>query len=130
VRFLALGRCQIGDRTIINRDCLLDNRDGLLIGSDVSIATGVKIFTQGHDINDELFSISRGQVTIADNVCIFANALIMPKVHLGKGCVVYPGSVVTKSFSDLEVIGGNPAKTIKLRLIQPKYKLNSDFWFN
>lgn len=130
VRFLAIGRCQIGDRTVINRDCLLDNREPLYIGSDVSIAVGVKIFTQGHDIDSELFSISRGHVKISDHVCIFANALIMPGVELGKGCVVYPGAVVTKSFDDFMVIGGNPAKFIKMRKVIPGYKLNSDFWFN
>ncbi len=127
---MALGRCQIGDRTIVNRECLLDNRAGLSIGSDVSIATGVKIFTQGHDIEDADFSTNGGEVVIADHVCIFANALIMPRTKLGKGCVVFPGSVVTKSVGDLEVVGGIPARFIKRRLRPPEYKLNSDFWFN
>ncbi len=97
VRFLALGNCLIGDRSVINRDCLLDNRARLSIGADVSIATGVKIFTQGHDIEDANFSITRSEVVIADHVCVFANVLIMPGTRLGAGCVIFPGSVVTKS---------------------------------
>lgn len=130
VRFLGFGHCSIGDRTIVNRDCILDNRYELKIGSDVSIATGTKIFTQGHDINDANFSITKGGVTIEDNVCIFASALILPNVHLGKGCVVFPGSVVTKSYEPLAVVGGNPARRVKSRIIYPEYRLVSGFWFS
>ena len=130
VRFMALGNCQIGDGTIVNRDCLLDNRESLKIGSNVSIATCVKIFTQGHDIECDDFSITRGEVVIDDHVSIFASALIMPGVRLGKGCVVYPGSVVTNSVSDMHVVGGNPARYIKMRVKQPSYKLRCDYWYN
>jgi acetyltransferase-like isoleucine patch superfamily enzyme len=129
VRFLALGNCAIGERTIINQDCLLDNRSGLYIGSDVSIASGVKIFTQSHDINDECFSISRGSVKIDNYVCIYSSALIMPNVQLGKGSVVNAGSVVIRSVGELEVVGGNPAKFLKMRKLMPSYRLKKHFWF-
>jgi acetyltransferase-like isoleucine patch superfamily enzyme len=127
---MAFGKCVIGERTLINRDCLLDNRAGLQIGSDVSVATGVKIFTQGHDIDDENFTIIGGSVIIEDHVCIFSSALIMPNIKLSKNCVVYAGSVVTKSVGISEVVGGNPAKFIRIRKNEQVYKLNSNFWFN
>lgn len=129
VRFLSLGKCRIGARTVINRDCLLDNRSGLLIGEDVSIANGVKIFTQSHDIEDEDFKISGGMVEICDHACIYSSALIMPKIKLGMGCVVYAGSVVVKNINPLEVVGGNPAYVIRKRKLIPGYKLKSGFWF-
>ena len=130
VRFLAFGKCIIGERTLINRDCLLDNRAGLKIGSDVSIATGVKIFTQGHDVDTGSFKVIGGKVIIEDYVCIFSSALIMPNIKLSKSCVVYPGSVVTKSVGIAEIVGGNPAKFLRMREGKQTYKLNSNFWFN
>ncbi len=130
VRFLAFGNCIIGERTLINRDCLLDNRAGLKIGSDVSIASGVKIFTQGHDVDSNSFKVIGGSVIIEDYVCIFSSALIMPNVKLSKSCVIYPGSIVTKSVGIAEVVGGNPARFLRKRKGKQTYKLNSNFWFN
>ena len=130
VRFLGFGNCTIGQRSIINRDCLLDNRSELIIGSDVSIATGVKIFTQGHNVDDENFMVNGGAVIIEDNVCIFSSALIMPNLKLSKKSVIYAGSVVTKSVATSHIVAGNPAKFLRMRKGKQLYKLNSNFWFN
>jgi acetyltransferase-like isoleucine patch superfamily enzyme len=130
VRFLSFGKCQIGDRTIINRDCLLDNRFTLSIGDDVSIATGTRIFTQGHDINSNSFELTSGAVHIENNVCIFAGVMIMPGVTLSQGCVVLPGSLVSRSVDELSVVGGVPAKKLKQRKIKSMYKLGRQFWYN
>jgi acetyltransferase-like isoleucine patch superfamily enzyme len=130
VRFMSFGKCTIGDRTIVNQDCVLDNRAGLIIGADVSIAMGVKILTQGHCVDSDEFSITGSEVLISDHVCLFADAMIMPGVVLGRGCVVYPRSVVTNSFSYLSIVAGSPATFKRKRLCSLTYKLNSNFWFN
>jgi acetyltransferase-like isoleucine patch superfamily enzyme len=39
----------------------------------------------------------------------------MSGVKIGKGSIVAAGSIVTKDVSDYSIIGGNPAKFIKLR---------------
>jgi acetyltransferase-like isoleucine patch superfamily enzyme len=41
--------------------------------------------------------------------------VILPGVKLGEGCVVAANSVVTKSFEDFSIIGGVPAKLLKVR---------------
>lgn len=130
VRFLALGKCKIGERTVVNRNCLLDNRGSISIANDVSIATGTSIFTEGHDINDANFISVRSQVRIQSHVCIFSNVSIMPGVELGFGSVVYPNSVVTNSVHDRNIIAGTPAKVIGKRSLTPDYHLDSDYWFN
>ena len=129
VRFLSFGRCQIGERTIINRNCLLDNRYFLNIGNDVSIASGTHIFTQGHDVDSSTFELTNAEVNIKNNVCIFAGVMIMPGVTLSRGCVVLPGAVVTRNVDELAVVGGVPAKKIKLRNCIPEYKLGRQFWY-
>ena len=52
-------------------------------------------------------------ITIGDNVWLGGGVIIAPGVTLGNNVVVAAGAVVTKSFPDNCVIGGNPAKLIK-----------------
>jgi maltose O-acetyltransferase len=128
-RFLGLGRITVGSHTIINRGCYLDNRVGITIGDNVSIAHDTKIYTLGHDIDDPDLAVKGAPVEIGDYVCIFSNVLIMPGVSLGKGAVVYAGSVVTKSVGEYEVVGGNPARLIRHRSKHLQYVLDYDYWF-
>lgn len=130
IRFLGIGNCTIGNRSIINQCCTIDNRSKLEIGSNVSIAANSAIWTRGHDVNNNNFKITSKPVFIDDYVCIFSNCTILPGVNLQKGCVVYPGSVVFKSFSEDSIIGGNPAKFIKYRTNNYTYKIDANFWFN
>ena len=51
---------------------------------------------------------------IKQNVWIGEKASIMPGVTIGKGAIVGANAVVTKDVPDFAVVGGNPAKIIKL----------------
>ncbi|ELM3618573.1 hypothetical protein RYR54_004329, partial [Aeromonas sobria] len=59
---------------------------------------------------------SKGEIIISNDVWIGFGAMILSGVKLGRGCVVGAGSVVTKSFPDYAIVGGNPAKIIGYRL--------------
>ena len=52
-------------------------------------------------------------ITIADDVWIGANAVVLGGVEIGRGAVVGAGSVVTKDVSPLAVVAGVPARVIK-----------------
>jgi len=52
-------------------------------------------------------------ISIGNNCWIGGNVSINPGVKLGDNVVVGSGSVVTKSFGDNVVIGGNPARVLK-----------------
>lgn len=130
VRFLGAGKMTIAANSVINFGCYLDNRVGIRIGENVSIAHNTKIYSLGHDIDDPFFASKGKEVVIDDYVCIFSNVLIMPGVHLGKGCVVYAGAVVTKDVGDYEVVGGNPAKFIRYRSRDLRYKIEYSYWFS
>ena len=100
----------------------------LEIGSFCSIANGVVFMVDGeHDISglmtfpiDALFfdgpkSLSRGKITIGDDVWIGRDAVIMSGVTVGNGAVIATRSVVTKDVPAYAVVGGIPAKVIKYR---------------
>ena len=54
--------------------------------------------------------------TIIDDDCWIGLRVIMtPGLHIGKGCILAAGSVVTKDVEPYSIVGGNPAKLIKNR---------------
>ena len=61
---------------------------------------------QGHSIKN---------ISIDDDVWIGANAVILGGVNIGRGAIVAAGSVVSKDVPPHTVVGGVPARTIKMR---------------
>lgn len=92
--------------------------NGIKIGKNVRIGPGVKIISANHDVNDYSRHDKTKPITIGDNCWIAADAIILPGVSLGCHVVVAAGAVVSKSFSDNCLIGGVPAKILK---ILPEY---------
>ena len=81
----------------------------------------VMIYTKNHNTErTDIPMIEQGntqprKVTIGDDVWIGARAIILPGVTIGQGSIVAAGSVVTKDVEPFSVVGGNPARVIKVR---------------
>ena len=53
---------------------------------------------------------------ICSDVWIGARAIILPgRKRIGKGVIIGAGSVVTKYLPDYAIVGGNPARVVKMR---------------
>jgi acetyltransferase-like isoleucine patch superfamily enzyme len=105
----------IGKRVFINSGCKFQDQGGITIGDDVLIGHNVVIATLNHSFDPE----RRGDlepcpVKIGNKVWIGANATILPGVTVGEGAIVAAGAVVTKDVASLTVVGGVPAKVIKV----------------
>lgn len=100
--------------------CYWQSHDATItIGHNCHIAPNVGIVTTNHDIYNPAKHVSGKDIVISDDCWIGMNSMILPGVTLGRHTVVAAGAVVSKSFSDgYCVIGGNPAKII--RLLDPK----------
>lgn len=90
------------------------------IGSAVRIAPGVGMygFNHGAERLDMLIKdqpVTVAGITVGNDTWVGANAVIADGVKVGEHCIVAAGAVVTKSFEDYQVIGGNPAKVIRDR---------------
>ena len=106
----------VGDNFYANFGCVILDVAEVRIGKNCLIAPQVGIYTATHPIDptERVSGLEYAQpITIGDNCWIGGNAVINPGVTLGSNVVVASGAVVTKSFGDNLVIGGNPAKVIK-----------------
>lgn len=128
--FITGDHIEIGDNVVINRNVYLDGRIGLKIRNNISISPEVYIISMDHDPNDLYFKTRGGEVLINDNVWIGARAIILPGVNIGEGAVIGSGSVVTKNVEPYTIVGGIPAKLIKHRSRDLKYKCEYFPWFN
>ena len=80
------------------------------------LAPQVGIYTATHPLDPQQRAAGAEfarPVTLGDNCWVGGMAVINPGVTLGNNVVVASGAVVTKSFGDNVVIGGNPARIIK-----------------
>ncbi len=107
---------EVGENFFANYDCVILDVNKVKIGKNCLLAPKVSIYTAGHplDVRERAELLEYGYpVTIGDDCWIGGNSVINPGVTLGNNVIVASNSVVTKSFGDNLVIGGNPAKIIK-----------------
>lgn len=112
------------------------------VGNFTSIADEVKVLMLGHNpknistfpFNHKLFSssfsnisgnhpVKYGNLTIGNDVWIGYNSIIMGGLNISDGAIIAAGSMVTKDVSPYEIVGGNPAKHIKLRFSEKDIEL-------
>lgn len=105
----------IGDNTVINRNCYLDGRHKLIIGNNVNVSPECYLISLTHDVESSTFNAIGKEVIIAEYAWLGARCIVLPGVHLAKGCITGAGSVITKSFSENQIIGGVPGKVIGIR---------------
>ena len=117
--------CYIGPNTIIE-----GFNAKVIIGDHVSFAQNINLMSgSGPNAStkmQQIFPIEKGPVTIGNHSWIGASVIIMPNVTLGKYCIVAANSFVNKSFPDYAVIGGTPAKMIRVLTSSEIEKLNTN----
>ncbi len=120
--FITGNSIEIGDNTVINRQCYLDGRFPLKIGNNINISHQVLIHTLTHDPQAADFRGVAKPVAIEDDAWIGTRAVILPGVRIGRGAVVGAGSVVTKDVGDYVIAAGVPAREIGKRNTDLTYK--------
>lgn len=121
VRILTPFVCDFGNRVkfgkgvFINHSAILSASGGIEFEDGVMVAPGVRIATINHDMNNRHTIYTYGKVTIKKNAWLGMNVTVCPGVTIGKYAVVGAGAVVTKDVPDYAVVGGVPAKILRMQ---------------
>lgn len=118
----------IGDNVLIGAYSSIGCSNEIIIEDNVMFAPHVHITDRNHSYDDVTKPINRqpaispGKVVVGAGSWLGYGVQIMPKVKIGKHCVVAAGSVVTRDIPDYSVAVGIPAKVIK------KYNFQTSQW--
>lgn len=117
------GIIRIGQNCNIRDDVHITSVRNIKIGNNLLTGTNVLITDNSHGKTDyhnmciapdEREIVSKGSVTIGDNVWIGNNVCIMPGVKVGDGVIIGANSIVTKDIPNYCVAAGIPAKIIRI----------------
>jgi len=92
------GTCTIGNYVMMGEDCTIITRNHKFDRTDVPM------MHQGFE--------EERPVVIGNDVWIGDRVTILPGVHIGDGCVIAAGAVVTHSVPDRSIVAGVPARII------------------
>lgn len=74
---------------------------------------------------------NKGDIIIGNDVWIGYEAVIMAGVHIGDGAVIAARAVVTKDVPPYTIVGGTPARKIRMRFeAETIAKLQQIQWWN
>jgi maltose O-acetyltransferase len=109
-------KLRIGASCMINDGCRFDTGSPITIGDRVFLGHDTTVLTTTHDVgphDQRCHGVRSESVSIGDGTWIGTNALILPGVHVGAGCVIAAGAVVTESVPDDTLVGGVPARPLR-----------------
>lgn len=115
---------EIGDHAVIMMGAILNI--GAIVGEESMIDMGAVLggratvgkhchIGAGAVLAGVIEPASSKPVVVEDDVLIGANAVVIEGVHIGKGAVVAAGSIVIHDVAPNTVVGGVPAKVLKIK---------------
>jgi acetyltransferase-like isoleucine patch superfamily enzyme len=108
----------IGEKTTIGFGSIIISSLSISIGKNCMIAPYVHIVdsNHGYDSNQnfaEQNNINKA-VIIGDNCWLGSGVKVLSGVKIGDNCIVAAGAVVKDSFGDNSIVGGVPAKLLRM----------------
>ncbi len=114
------GEVNIGAKTVIGQDCTISAYQHVSIGRECIIADRVMLIDFDHGVTEverpiREQGIYKRDVRVGHNVWLGYGACILRGVTVGENSVVGTSSVVTKDVPANAVVGGTPARVIRMR---------------
>jgi acetyltransferase-like isoleucine patch superfamily enzyme len=105
----------LGKNVFINHACSFLDMGGITIEDDVLIGPRVNLVTENHPLDpSDREALLLKPIVIKRNAWIGAGATILPGVTIGENAIVAAGAVVSKDVQANTIVGGVPAKFLKV----------------
>lgn len=110
---------ELGDHCTLGANSSIPNNT--IVGKYSMVSRQVHILDRNHEFKDVNIPIKlqgykeKKQTIIEDDVWIGMRSFLTPGRHVRRGTIVASASVLTKDFPEYSIVGGNPAKVIKMR---------------
>jgi len=113
-----LKNIEVGDNVYIQRQVFFHAGGKIIIGNGAGIGCRSTLITGTHELGPPNSrwkgKLVRKNIVIEEGVWVGAGVLILPGVNIGAGSVVGAGAVVVHSIPKNTIVGGVPAKVIKI----------------
>src|SRR4029077_18981753 len=114
------GEVEIGAKTVIGQECTISAFPHVSIGRECILADRVMLIDFDHGVTEvdrpiRLQGIYKRDVRIGHNVWMGYGACVLRGTTIGENSIVGTSAVVTKDFPANSVIGGVPARLIRMR---------------
>lgn len=111
---------EVGDRCSVGPYGYLGCSGGIVIGADVMLGPGVRIFAEDHNFSAGDATIRSQHVTwdpvvIEDDCWLGSGVTVTSGVTIGHSSVIGAGSVVTADVPAFSVAAGSPARVLRSR---------------
>lgn len=110
-------RLSIGDYSWIGEDVWIDNLDNVSIGSNCCISQGAMLLCGNHNYKKSTFDLIIKPIIIEDGAWIGAKSVVCPGVIAKTHSILTVGSIATSNLEAFTIYQGNPAATIRKRII-------------
>jgi putative colanic acid biosynthesis acetyltransferase WcaF len=108
---------QVGDFAAIGQGARIYNLGTVTVGKRATISQFAHLCAGTHDYNMPTMPLLRLPIVIGEDAWICADAFIGPNVSVGPGAVVGARAAVFEDVNAWTVVGGNPARFIKDRVL-------------
>lgn len=115
VRVWAPWNLMLGDYATVSHGVDLYAVDRIEIGAHATVSQRAFLCTATHDVDHPNMPLKTAPIRIGDGVWICAEAYVHPGVTIGADAVAGVRAVVLHDVPPGQVVGGNPAKFLRMR---------------
>lgn len=109
---------EMGDYSCLGPDVDCYTMDVIKLGANATVSQYAFLCSGTHDITDPHMGLQTSPISIGQSAWVCARAFVGPGVTVGDGAVVGACAAVFKNVEPWTVVGGNPAKFIKPRVLK------------